>query len=433
MPGEKKKDQNRSDRFNRHTQNSMNWELIKYAVAGIYEIDFRNMRFTFVNDAMCDMTGYTREEFLAMNPADLTDEKGRKNFAKRTTQWLKGQKPGERVEYKLKTKNGRMLDVILFVTYTEDAAEKPFGATVIAHDITVRKKTARALKMAYDELENRMRNRTKSLEEKNASLEREIQKNICFQQQLKKEREKLVAAYRQRDFLSRQLVDLLERDRREIGFALHDQIGQMLTGISIQLEGLRGMRSADGKPLASCIEPIQILLRKTMQQTKDISLHLRPEILERFGLIHSVKEFIAEIQKYSRIRIYFYNKGFCENFRDGVKDLVIYRIIQESVTNALKHAQATEIFINLAKRNDYAFLTVEDNGSGFDYDKTVQKIDPAVKSLGITIMRERASLAGGVFRIDSSPGHGTCIQAEIPLSDTELGDPVIRDIPGVTF
>ncbi len=405
-------------------------ELIKYAGTGIYEIDYRKLRFTYVNDAMCQMLGYTREELLAMHPGELLDDEGRKELTARVTQWLGGEKPDDNVEYKLRARDGRILDVILYATYTVDEEGKPLGAMVIGHDLTARKKVEKALQESKERLELCVNERTAELNRKNETLKTEIAKNEIFQAELKAEREKLFVAYQKRDFLSRQLVDLLERDRREIGSALHDQIGQVMTGILIRLEELCELRAADGMPLASRIEPIQALLSEAMEQTRNISRYLRPEILERFGLIHSVKEFIDEIQKYFPGKIYFYHKGICENFKDGVKDLVIYRIIQESLHNTLKHAQATEIFINLTKRNDYFFLAVEDNGSGFDYDKIFEKTDPCVKSLGITIMRERASLAGGAFRIDSSPGHGTCVQAEIPLSDVDHRRQTIRDVAG---
>ena len=399
-------------------------ELIQYAAAGIYEVDFRTMKFTSVNDAMCYLLGYTREEFLAMNPADLTDEKGRENFAKRTTQWLKGEKPAGHVEYKIKTKDGRQLDVVLYLTYTVDEAGRPFGATVIAQDITSRKKAARALKKAYDNLELRVEDRTKELEKKNTSLEQEIQKNVYFQLQLEEERGKLISAYRQRDFLSRQLVDFLERDRREIGSALHDQIGQMLTGISIRLEDLRDMCAKEGCSHGFQLASVQDLLREVMNQTRNISRHLRPEVLEKFGLILAVKDFIDEMQKYSDARIYFYTKGINDDFKDGVIDLVIYRIIQESLNNALKYADATEIFVNLNRREDLIYLTIEDNGVGFDYEKLSKKSYSVDHSpLGLSIMRERAFMTGGAFRIDSFPGRGTCIQTEIPLTETGGREP----------
>ena len=94
----------------------------------------------------------------------------------------------------------------------------------------------------------------------------------------------------------------------------------------------------------------------------------------------------------------------------------MYRVVQEGLTNALKYAEAKEIFINLIGRDRRVVLTVEDNGVGFDYD-AVTKRKGGHKTLGLTIMRERVSLVGGEFHIDSAPGRGTVISAEIPMGD----------------
>ena len=120
-------------------------ELVKYAPAAIYEVDFRNRRFISVNDAMCQMLGYTREELLAMNPFDLLDDRSKLIFRERITKWLSGETPDTNIEYIGKTKDGREICVILNVTFTSDANGQPIGATVIGHDITERKRAEEAL------------------------------------------------------------------------------------------------------------------------------------------------------------------------------------------------------------------------------------------------------------------------------------------------
>jgi signal transduction histidine kinase len=277
-----------------------------------------------------------------------------------------------------------------------------------------------ALRKSKEELEHRVKKRTEELGKKNIFLEREIKKNKIVLDQLDEERKKLINTCRQRDFLSRMLVDLLEKDRREISNALTDQIGQIMTGIRIQLENLGRMRTEDGNFLAARLGPVQELLGQTMDQIRNIALQLRPEILQRLGLLPAVKDFIDEIRQNHGYRIRFYTKGIPEDFRDGRKDLAIFRIIQESVHNIINHAKATEIHINLTQRNGIVTLTIEDDGIGFGYEDTSHEQDVGGKQrLGITIMRERAFMVGGDFRIDSSPGRGTCIQTEIPLFETD--------------
>ncbi len=114
-------------------------ELVQSAPAGIYEIDFRKKRFTTVNDAMCQMLGYSREELLNMNPFDILDKEGQARFQARVDTWLKGEEPDQHVEYRVKTRNEGVLDVVLEASFITDEKGRPIGARVVGHDITVRK------------------------------------------------------------------------------------------------------------------------------------------------------------------------------------------------------------------------------------------------------------------------------------------------------
>ncbi len=120
-------------------------DLFKYAPAGIFEVDFRHKRFTSVNDAICHLLGYSRQELLEINPFDILDEQGKTTFQARINQWLTGKKPDRNVEYKLKTKDGHEIFVVLNVSFTVDENGDPIGAVVIGHDITERKRMEEAL------------------------------------------------------------------------------------------------------------------------------------------------------------------------------------------------------------------------------------------------------------------------------------------------
>jgi PAS domain S-box-containing protein len=115
-------------------------ELIRSAPTGIYEIDFRTRKFTTINEAMINMTGYSEEELLAMDPLDILVEEDRAVFLERMTSWLRGEEPDSNIEYKVATKDGRIINVVLDVTFTSDERGRPLGATVVAHDITERKR-----------------------------------------------------------------------------------------------------------------------------------------------------------------------------------------------------------------------------------------------------------------------------------------------------
>ncbi len=128
-------------------------ELVHYAPAGISEVDFRTRRFISVNEAITEITGYSREELLAMDMFDILDEPSQKLLQARTAQWLQGQPPERNVEYRVKTKDGRILDVVLNVTFTSDEHGRPLGATVVAYDVTALKRAEEAQRMAKERLE----------------------------------------------------------------------------------------------------------------------------------------------------------------------------------------------------------------------------------------------------------------------------------------
>ena len=120
-------------------------ELIRHAPAAIYEVDFREKCFTSVNNAMCRMLGYSREELLTMDPFEILDEEGQALFQARINQWLSGEEPDRSVEFRVKTKDGDRIDAVLDVTFTMDDQGQPLGAAVVAHDVTERKRKERRI------------------------------------------------------------------------------------------------------------------------------------------------------------------------------------------------------------------------------------------------------------------------------------------------
>ena len=138
-------------------------DLIKYAPSGIYELDYRiPPKFRSVNDAMCQILGYTREELLKMSPFALLDDESKTRFRERIMKMLAGEKVDETVEFKVISKNGRNIDAILNTTFTYKDG-KPDGALVVAHDVTERKKAERALEKRAKNLESLVEERTKAL------------------------------------------------------------------------------------------------------------------------------------------------------------------------------------------------------------------------------------------------------------------------------
>lgn len=257
----------------------------------------------------------------------------------------------------------------------------------------------------------------------NKRLSEEIRLRRQSEDSLRIKSRKHLEETQKRVSLSRKLVELLEKERCEIGNILHDEIGQTLIGITLQLEELKEFKEEDLPGLPDVVESIQSRLRQAINQARDVSHNLRAEVLKRFGLIPSIRNLIDEVKKRSSLEIVFYTKNVSEDSLGDSKKLTIYRVIQESLTNILKHAEAQKVFINLIARESLITLSIEDDGKGFEQDDQSAYLGKGLISLGIGIMRERVTLVDGDFEIESRPGRGTQILVEIP------SDPLENDAP----
>jgi PAS domain S-box-containing protein len=217
----------------------------------------------------------------------------------------------------------------------------------------------------------------------------------------------------QRKILSKRLIDLLEKDRHEIAMELHDHIGQVLTSLKMNLEMVGSQLRPANTELASQIKAAEQKAIKALKDIKSISYGLKPRILETLGLESSLRELFNEIQKGADIQLHFFS-GNIPHLFGREKELAVYRIAQEALANVLKHARATSVYVNLVKKEEVLSLSVEDDGVGFIQDEAV-KISEWKGPLGLVIMRERAMQLGGELHIESQPGKGTLVLAEIPI------------------
>jgi len=230
---------------------------------------------------------------------------------------------------------------------------------------------------------------------------------------LKQANEELLKAHNQRKILSKRLIDLLEKDRRQIAMELHDHIGQMLTSCKIDLEIIHDRLEDSKSELRPQVKAIQEKALQIMKDVKNISYGLRPGMIDTLGIESSLRELFNEIMQNTNIKTNFFSRRVPKHF-DNEKELAIYRIAQEALNNIIRHARAKNVFVNLSKKDDNLSLSVEDDGVGFIQDKAM-KISGGKGPLGLLIMRERAEQLDGKFTIDSQPGKGTHMLVEIPL------------------
>lgn len=216
--------------------------------------------------------------------------------------------------------------------------------------------------------------------------------------------------------ISRRTLDVLEADRRTVSKELHDSIGASLAAIKFSLEEKELNRvQNDGWLDASLQQEIDYLM-EAIKETKRISANLRPTTLDDLGLIATMKWYFRQFQRlYGNIQIDYAMEIVEEDISDPVK-IIIYRIVQEGLSNAQKHSEANSVRLNLAFADGRNFisLAIEDNGCGFDVEEMLSDKDP-LSGYGLTAMRERCEIFGGSFHIDSQIGKGTKILAILPV------------------
>jgi two-component system sensor histidine kinase UhpB len=213
--------------------------------------------------------------------------------------------------------------------------------------------------------------------------------------------------------ISKGILRVQEAERGRISRELHDGVGQSLTALKIQLELLEqsaaGKESALSLPLAELRE----LVDRSLQEVRQISHLLRPQMLDELGLLPTLRWLARTFQKRTGIEVELVAEGMDERTDPDVENLV-FRLVQEALTNVAKHARAPTARVHLRRAGGRLFLRVEDRGAGFDAAEFLRSTDEE-RGLGLRGMRDRVHLFAGRFTLSSQPGAGTAIEVEVSL------------------
>jgi signal transduction histidine kinase len=216
--------------------------------------------------------------------------------------------------------------------------------------------------------------------------------------------------------VSLRLVNAQEEERRRISRELHDELGQALTALKINLDVARRALPADASPkLVQSVHEAGILAVQTLEAARNLSLELHPAILDDLGLVAALR---WEVDRYEQ------RTGMPVHFRADLSDvalrpeleITIYRIIIEALTNVARHAHAEHISVQLQVEKGQFMVTIEDDGRGFDAQSWFD-VPTKRQSLGLISMRERAGLLGGELEVISTPGCGAKIRAKLPINN----------------
>jgi PAS domain S-box-containing protein len=213
--------------------------------------------------------------------------------------------------------------------------------------------------------------------------------------------------------LSRRVVEVQEAERRYIALELHDEIGQILTALKLTLEV--SMRLSADESRANLNEA-KALLNELIMRVDHLSLDLRPNMLDDLGLLPTLLWHFDRYTAQTNVRVTFRHTGL-EGRRFGPEvETASYRIVQEALTNVARHADVSEVMVRAWADQDILVVQIEDQGAGFDPEAVLA----AGETTGLAGMRDRAVLLGGKLTVESAPGTGTHLMAELPVGDQFL-------------
>jgi PAS domain S-box-containing protein len=214
------------------------------------------------------------------------------------------------------------------------------------------------------------------------------------------------------EVLSRRLVAIQEAERRHLARELHDEIGQVLATINFQLHAAKGLAGAAALPR---LDECAMLLQQTGEQIRSLALELRPTMLDVFGLETTLLWITARHQQRTGCEVQVVGHLSGTPLSPDLAT-ACYRVVQEALTNVIRHASARHVWVELRQSESILELAVRDDGVGFDVAPT-QEQAARRGSFGLLGMTERVQLLGGALQVESEPGRGSSIRASFPLSE----------------
>jgi signal transduction histidine kinase len=207
------------------------------------------------------------------------------------------------------------------------------------------------------------------------------------------------------------LMEAQESERRHLARELHDETGQLLTGLNLLLPSGGDLPREE---LNGRLEQARGVVDELLSRVRSLSFDLRPADLDQLGLLPALLGLFERVSAQTGVQINFKHQGIEQRFPSQI-ETGIYRIVQEGLTNAARHSGVSLVTVRIWVEMERLKLQIEDRGCGF-HPEIVMK---ATRSIGLTGMRERTFLLGGSLSVESSPGGGTTIVAELPLNTTQ--------------
>jgi len=212
--------------------------------------------------------------------------------------------------------------------------------------------------------------------------------------------------------MAERVVAAQEEERQRISRELHDDLGQALTTHLIALRNLQQDLSLPGHALFERLQSLYDQSYEIFVKIRSIARDLRPPVLDTLGLKVAMQTYCTEFTRRTHLPVIF--EADADAALPDLPDthnITLYRTLQEALTNVIKHAHATQVWVELSLEEDQVMLTIQDNGIGFAEEKT------GTNGIGLAGLRERITIAGGTLTVSSTPKHGTILSAQFPLEE----------------
>jgi signal transduction histidine kinase len=232
----------------------------------------------------------------------------------------------------------------------------------------------------------------------------------ALQRHSESHRKRIEKSEEERRRLSAELVRAQEEERKHISRELHDEVGQTLTALGIEIGNIQRLRRDPGPEFDEHVDAAKDLAQGTLKTVREIAMGLRPSMLDDSGLAPALRWQIREFSKRTRVPVDLQTDGMLDALGERVSTC-IYRVVQEALTNCARHANARSVRVAIHGKDNLVHLAIQDDGIGFDpSDET--------HGLGIVGIEERVHDLGGNVRITSESRRGTLLLVEIPLQAT---------------
>ncbi|WP_340201083.1 ATP-binding protein [Ascidiimonas sp. W6] len=198
-----------------------------------------------------------------------------------------------------------------------------------------------------------------------------------------------------------------EKERQRLANDLHDNLGSLLATLKLHFENYKGQ--VENTQQEKILNNTDTLLDEAYQKVRSMAHTRNTGVIAKYGLLPAIENFAAKVSASQKLQIAVSHNKFNDRLENAV-EIGIFRMVQELITNVIKHAQATEVQLQLARHDAYINILIEDNGVGFNPSNLPKK-----EGMGLSSIKRRVEVIGGNFHIDSQPGHGTTVSIDIPV------------------